>query len=75
MRRDEISKKLTNLISRQLHISYGGSGGGGGGGKEWWCRKNFFRYEIPRMNFSLALMSHTGEEALHSSMSKKNNFN
>ena len=70
MRRDEISKKLTSLISRQLHISYGGVGG-----KEWWCRKNFFRYEIPRMNFSLALMSHTGEEALHSSMSKKNNFN
>ena len=53
----------------------GGRGGGGVGGKEWWCRKNFFRYEIPRMNFSLALMSHTGEEALHSSMSKKNNFN
>ena len=52
-----------------------GGRGGGGGGKEWWCRKNFFRYEIPCMNFSLALMSHTGEEALHSSMSKKNNFN
>ena len=32
MRRDEISKKLTSLISRQLHISYGGSGGGGGEG-------------------------------------------
>ena len=42
-----------------------GGRGGGGGGKEWWCRKNFFRYEIPCMNFSLALMSHTGEEALH----------
>ena len=54
MRRDEISKKLTSLISRQLHINYGGSGWGRGGrGKELWCRNNFFRYEIPRMNFSL----------------------
>ena len=42
------SKKFTSLISRQLHISYGGSGAGGGAGvvKEWWCRKNPFRYEF-----------------------------
>ena len=37
-------------------ISYGepgGGGGGGGGGGELGCRRNFFRYQIPCMNFSL----------------------
>ena len=49
--------------------------GGGEGVRNGGAARIFFRYEIPCMNFSLALMSHTGEEALHSSMSKKNNFN
>ena len=53
----------------------GGRGGGGVGVRNGGAARIFFRYEIPCMNFSLALMSHTGEEALHSSMSKKNNFN
>ena len=30
-----------------------GGGGGGGGGGELSSRRNFFRYQIPRMNFFL----------------------